>query len=278
VKNIFVLAPLLFSGLIVNQTAIWNAALALACFCLWSSAVYCLNDVLDARADSQHPRKKNRPIPSGQVARMTALIVGGALTIGALAVAGVALPQRVLWVGVLYMFNSVCYCVLLKRRVIVDVLSIAIGFVLRLLAGCWAIQVEPSSWILVCGFSLALLLGFGKRRLEVATSERLTEYRSSLQSYSVEKLNLLLGVTSAICLLAYMLYTTSPQTGQLHGTSGLVYTIPFVSYGVFRYLFKVQEGRHDGPVEVLLGDPVFAINGLLWIATVVAVLFLHTPL
>jgi 4-hydroxybenzoate polyprenyltransferase len=275
VKNVFVLVPLLFSGQVANFAAIWNSAVALACFCLWSSAVYCLNDVLDAGADSRHPRKKSRPIPSGDVSPLVALILAAVLTATAFALAGSALPRQVVLVGALYLANSVAYCVLLKRRVIVDVLVIALGFVLRLVAGCWAIQVEPSSWILVCGFSLALLLGFGKRRLEVASSEQLKEYRPALQSYSAEKLNLLLGVTSAVCLLSYMLYTTSPETARLHGTNALVYTVPFVAYGIFRYLFKVQEGKQDGPVDVLLKDPVFAVNGLLWMVSVVAVLYLR---
>jgi 4-hydroxybenzoate polyprenyltransferase len=275
VKNVFVLAPLLFSGQIANVAAVGNGFVALACFCLWSSAIYCLNDVLDAKADSNHPRKKRRPIPSGDVTPAVALCLAAALTAAAFVLAGGALPLGVVLLGGLYLVNSVSYCVFLKRRVIVDVLLIAIGFVLRLIAGCWAIQVEPSSWILVCGFSLALLLGFGKRRLEVAASEQLQEYRPALQSYSAEKLNLLLGVTSGICLLSYMLYTTSAETIRMHGTNALVYTVPFVAYGIFRYLFKVQEGKHDGPVDVLLKDPVFAVNGLLWMVSVMAVLYLR---
>lgn len=276
VKNVFVLAPLVFSGLSGNVEVIAAALWAMVCFCLWSSAVYCLNDILDAGADRRHPRKKNRPIPSGQVSLATAMLLAAALISGGFVLAWAFLPARFLWGGALYLANSVCYCLLLKQRVIVDVLSIAIGFVLRLLAGCWAIQVEPSSWILVCGFALALLLGFGKRRLEISISDQIVAYRPSLQCYSVEKLNLLLGVTSAICLLSYMLYTTSPETERVHNTNALVYTVPFVAYGVFRYLFKVQEGKNqDGPVEVLLGDPIFALNGLLWMASVVAVLYLR---
>src|SRR5262249_28826534 len=148
-----------------------------------------------------------------------------------------------------------------------------IGFVVRIIAGCVAIGIGPSSWILVCGFSLALLLGFGKRRIELGAPANGTEFRPVLLSYSAEKLNLLLGITASMCLLSYRLYTVSPQTVGVHKTDKLVYTVPFVAYGVFRYLLKVQEGRHDGPVEVLLKDPVFFLNGLLWIGSIVLILY-----
>jgi 4-hydroxybenzoate polyprenyltransferase len=272
-KNVFVLAPVLFSESIGKPANLLSAGIALVCFCFWSSSVYCLNDVLDAKADRQHPRKRHRPIPSGRVSSALATMLGIGLAVLGGIIAYQALPLLFLFFGSIYLANSVLYCFLLKHRVIVDVLSIAIGFVLRLLAGCAAINVEPTSWILVCGFSLAMLLGFGKRRLEVDAVSQTSEFRAALQSYSIDKLNLVLGVTSSICLLSYMLYTVSPQTVQLHHTDKLVYTVPFVAYGIFRYIFKVQEGQHDGPVEVLLKDPVFAINGLLWLVTIIAVLY-----
>jgi 4-hydroxybenzoate polyprenyltransferase len=273
-KNVFVLAPILFSESIAKPEALLQAGLAFVCFCLWSSSVYCLNDLLDAEADRLHPRKCDRPIPSGRVTPALAIVFGAGLAVAACAIAIFFLPAKFLIFGLVYLANSVLYCLLLKHRVIVDVLSIAIGFVLRLLAGCAAISVAPTSWILVCGFSLAMLLGFGKRRLEIDAVTQSSEFRSTLQSYSVDKLNLVLGITSSICLLSYMLYTVSPETVKLHHTTSLVYTIPFVAYGVFRYLFKVQEGHYDGPVEVLLKDPIFAVNGAMWLATIIAVLYL----
>ncbi len=272
-KNVFVLAPVLFSESVGKPANLLSAGIAFVCFCFWSSSVYCLNDVLDAKADRQHPRKRHRPIPSGRVSSALATMLGIGLAVLGGIIAYQALPLSFLFIGSIYLANSVLYCLLLKHRVIVDVLSIAIGFVLRLLAGCAAINVEPTSWILVCGFSLAMLLGFGKRRLEVDVVSQASEFRPALQSYSIDKLNLVLGVTSSICLLSYMLYTMSPQTVQLHHTDKLVYTVPFVAYGIFRYIFKVQEGQHDGPVEVLLKDPIFAINGLLWLVTIIAVLY-----
>jgi 4-hydroxybenzoate polyprenyltransferase len=185
----------------------------------------------------------------------------------------VLLPGRFVLFAALYMANSLAYCLFLKYRVIVDVMSISIGFVFRLIAGCVAIGVVPSSWILLCGFSLALLLGFGKRRLEFTQFGSATEFRETLQSYSCEKLDVLLSVSSALCLLSYALYTTAPATIQVHRTENLIYTIPPVFYGVFRYIFKIQEGRHDGPVEVLMKDRVFLLNGLLWVAMSAVVLY-----
>ncbi len=273
-KNIFVLGPLLFSGLITDPVAIVASLLAMVCFCLWSSSVYCMNDVLDAPADRRHPRKKNRPVPSGRVSVSVALLSSLALGMAGFAISTLPLlPTGFVWFGSLYLVNSILYCTLLKHRVIVDVIAIAIGFVLRLLAGCWAIGVHPSHWISICGFSLALLLGFGKRRLEIGALESPTDYRPALQSYTVEKLNMMLSIASAVCLVAYMLYTVSPETISLHGSERLVYTVPIVAYGVFRYLFKVQEGKHDGPVEIFLADRIFALNAILWVAAVVTILY-----
>jgi hypothetical protein len=151
---------------------------------------------------------------------------------------------------------------------------IAVGFVLRLLGGSAAVGVEASSWLIACGFALALVLGFGKRRLEVAALPAGTAYRTSLANYTPARLDTLLAINIAVCLLTYLLYTVAPDTVARHGTRNLVYTVPLVAYGLFRYLFKVQEGGGDDPADVLLADPVFLLNGLLWVLAVLAVLTL----
>lgn len=277
-KNVFVLAPLLFSQKITEVGAVLAGLTAFACFCLWSSAVYCWNDILDAPADRQHPRKCHRPIAAGRLSSGFAVFLGLFLAVEAGLIGFTFLPTVFLVYGFLYLANSLTYCLLLKHRVIADVMSIAVGFVLRLMAGCATIGVQPTSWLLVCGFSLALLLGFGKRRLEIAALTEPGKYRPTLEYYSVDKLNVLLGTASSICLLTYMLYTVSPQTVALHNTDKLIYTVPFVAYGVFRYLFKVQEGLYDGPVEILLRDRIFLVNGLLWLAAVLVILYLGNHL
>jgi 4-hydroxybenzoate polyprenyltransferase len=192
------------------------------------------------------------------------------------ALATTALPPSFRLLGLIYLGNSLAYCLWLKHRVIVDVLLIGIGFVLRLLAGCAAIDVPPSHWLVVCGFSLALVLGFGKRRTEVANLESSSEYRPLLRVYDAHKLDTLLSIVCSVCLLSYMLYTIDPQTVSRHGTSLLIYTVPFVAYGLFRFVFKAQEGKGDGPVEILAGDPVFALDVLLWLAAVVAILLMKS--
>jgi 4-hydroxybenzoate polyprenyltransferase len=262
VKNVFVLAPVIFSESF-RLKAFTATGLAAGCFCLWSSAIYLLNDVIDAEADRSHPRKRHRPIAAGRIAPAAA--VGLALTLIGMgfAVAALALPRPLLLFGMLYLGNSLAYCLWLKHRVIVDVLVIGIGFVIRLLAGCAAVGVEPSAWLVVCGFSLALVLGFGKRRTEVANLEGASEYRLPLRVYDTQKLDTLLGIGCSVCLLSYMLYTIDPETIRLHGTRYLIYTVPLVAYGLFRFVFKVQEGKGDGPVEILTGDRVFALDGLL---------------
>ncbi|MBY0527074.1 MAG: decaprenyl-phosphate phosphoribosyltransferase [Gemmataceae bacterium] len=273
-KNVFVIGPLLFSESLGQPGAVLAALTAFACFCLFSSAVYCINDVIDTPADRQHPRKRSRPIAAGRVSPAMAFGLAVLLVACGTLLAWTTLPPVFLLLAALYVANSLIYCLFLKHRVIADVISIAMGFVLRLQAGCAAIEVEPTSWILVCGFSLAMILGIGKRRLELTALAPGSAYRPALRSYSVDKLNLMLGVTSSVCLLSYMLYTVAPETIRLHSTTHLVYTVPFVAYGIFRYVFKVQEGGHDGPVDVLLHDPIFALNGLCWTIAVGLILYL----
>jgi 4-hydroxybenzoate polyprenyltransferase len=272
VKNVFVLIPFLFTTSLYHVSSYGTMALAVGCFCLWSSAVYFVNDLLDADMDRQHPRKCQRPIAAGRVRPELAVAMAVLLALQAALLAYLFLPSAFLGIGGLYLANSLAYCLVLKHKVIVDVLLIAIGFVLRLLAGCVAIACQPSSWILICGFSLALVLGFGKRRAEVACLSQRREFRPALECYDNAKLDVLLAICCSICMLSYILYTVAAETIAFHGTRQLIYTIPFVIYGLFRFVFKVQEGKGDGPTEILLGDPIFLMNGLMWSLAVVVIL------
>jgi 4-hydroxybenzoate polyprenyltransferase len=271
-KNVFVFVPVLFSSRLMDSRAVTAASLACLSFCLLSSAIYVFNDLLDAKADRSHPRKKNRPIASGRISpALASLSIVGLLALSAVVAVGLSRTYWFFAAG--YLLNSVLYCLVLKHKVIVDVMGIAVGFVLRLLAGCAAIAVVPTSWIVICGFSLAMLLGFGKRRVEIA-QEMTHQQRPALMSYSAAKLDLVLAVSTGICLLSYMLYTVAPETVQRHGTDRLVYTVPVVAYGLFRYLFKCQEGvQVDGPAELILQDWVFAATGVMWVLAVAAVLY-----
>lgn len=272
-KNVFVLAPLLFSGALRHRAAVAAALVAVGCFCLWSSAVYCYNDVRDAAADRRHPRKRLRPVAAGQLSPAWALWCCAGLALAAAVAAWALLPWPFVIAGGCYLANSALYTLVLKHHAIVDVLSIASGFVMRLLAGCVAIAVAPSLWLVVCGCALAMLLGFGKRRLEIAHVLVGAAFRPALLAYNVLKLNLLLGVTAAVCLLSYTLYTVAPTTIERHGTARMVYTVPLVAYGLWRYVLKVRAGQHDGPVEVLLGDWIFPTIGVLWLLLVLMAIY-----
>ncbi len=241
-KNVFVVFPLLFSVSFVSPAKVLACAAAVACFCLLSSGVYAINDLLDAANDRQHPRKRERPIAAGRVHGGTAMALALSLIGSGLLLALLSLPPNFTVMAVVYVGNSLLYCFLLKHRVIVDVISIAMGFVLRLLGGCAAIGVEPSAWLLVCGFSVALLLGFGKRRTELANLGSQVDYRPVMISYDAPKLDVTLSVSCSCSLISYLLYTVAPETVALHGTKNLVYTVPFVAYGLFRYIFKGAGG------------------------------------
>lgn len=284
-KNVFVLFPALFGGVMKTMTLpqiLELSGAAFLAFCAWSSAVYILNDILDRHADAQHPRKKHRPIASGKI-RISAA-VGIALLLLLVPLAGSIFaprwfPERfpdsfhlLPFLGLAYVFNNILYCIIFRNHVLLDVFSIAIGFVLRVLAGCCVLGLEPSIWILVCTFSLALYLGFGKRRMEVACLTPENDYRSVLHLYPPEFLNFLLAVSGCVCIVAYLLYTLSPETAALHRTKALIFSVPFVFYGIFRYALDAMKGLYDGPDEVLFHDRAFFINILCWVACVVVVL------
>ena len=286
VKNVFVLAPLFFSGLLKEHalSAVCLAGMAFVCFCLWSSAVYILNDICDRERDRLHPRKCQRPIASGKVSIPTAVVLDVLcfllpfVLVGSVyfCTEGILSLHALGWfllAGGLYLLNNVLYCTVLRLQVILDVFSIALGFIFRVLGGCFILSVEPSPWILVCTFSLALFLGFSKRRMELNHTEVDASYRASLSVYSVEFLNILLGVSMTVCVMAYMLYTLSSTTVELHNTQHLIYTVPFVFYGTFRYLLTTIHGQADGPVEAILRDWLFQINALLWFVVTVVLLY-----
>lgn len=262
-KNAFVLAPVIFAET-AGRPVIEQALAAFAFFCALSSAVYAINDVVDAASDRVHPRKRFRPVASGQLSATAATTLAVVLTVAAFWAALMLLPLGVAIAGAAYAINNALYVTMLRHHVIIDVISIASGFVLRLLAGAAAIGVEPTSWLLVCGFSVALLLGFGKRRTELESAGVDASYRRSLELYTPAKLDTLLAICASMSVLSYMLYTASSDTIRLHNTDRLVYTVPFVAYAIFRFIFKVQEGKGDGPVEILLSDPVFQLNAALW--------------
>jgi 4-hydroxybenzoate polyprenyltransferase len=275
-KNLFVLAGLLFGRRLLDLESALLAAAAFAIFCALSSAVYLFNDVLDREVDRVHPLKSARPIASGALDPRLAVIVAGILSVGAIHSALIVGPALGLVAGA-YLLLLGMYSMWFKHIVIVDVLTIAAGFVLRAVAGAVAVSVPISQWLLVCTTLLALFLALSKRRHELTLlAAGATEHRRILQEYSPYLLDQMVGVVTASTLVAYAIYATSTETAARLATDRLGITIPFVLYGIFRYLYLVHQKRGGGsPIEMLLTDRPLLVCVGLWAACVV--LLLYTP-
>jgi 4-hydroxybenzoate polyprenyltransferase len=274
IKNGVVLAALIFAGkaTIVDQVEL--ALLAMLVFCLLSSAVYTLNDIVDRNNDRNHPRKKNRPLASGAVSVSTAVAMLALLLAVSLTVAW-QINTGFLAVSLTYFSLNVLYSFWLKKVVIADVMSIALGFVLRAYAGAFAIEVPASKWLLINTLFLALFLGFGKRRHELTSLEdEATSHRAILGQYSAYLLDQLIAVVTPAVVVVYMLYTFSAEVSQRLGTENLFLTIPFVVYGIFRYLYLIhREDEGGSPTRILTSDRPIFFTVLLWLATVVIVIY-----
>ncbi len=274
-KNGVVLAALVFSGEAIHTSALEIAALAVATFCLLSSSVYVLNDLVDRDKDRRHPLKKGRPIASGQVSPATAISFCALLLVVALAGAWF-INWSFFIISLGYVVLNLSYSFWLKNVVIVDAMSIAVGFVLRAYAGAYAIEVPASKWLLINTLFLALFLAFGKRRHElVFLEDDAASHRTILSKYSPYLLDQLIGIVTASVVVVYMLYTFSPEVSTKLGTENLFLTIPFVIYGIFRYLYLIhQEEKGGSPTRVLISDRPILVNVILWLATVVLVLYI----
>jgi 4-hydroxybenzoate polyprenyltransferase len=275
IKNGVVLAGLIFAGEAGSPDKVMQAVQALIAFCFFASAVYVINDILDRERDRQHPLKKNRPIAAGKINISLAIIISLLLVAGGLALSYIT-NINLLIVCVAYFVLNLFYTILLKNIVIIDVMTIAAGFVLRALAGAVAIEVEFSGWLLVTTFVLALFLGLGKRRHELTLLEKeASSHRKILEKYSPYLLDQLIGVVTASTVITYLFYTLSPEVGDKLGTEYLFVTIPFVIYGIFRYLYLVhKEAKGGSPTRLLLTDPPLLVDVVLWLATVVFILYI----
>jgi 4-hydroxybenzoate polyprenyltransferase len=276
-KNLFVFAGLLFSGHLLDRTAWPPAVAAFLIFCGLSGAVYLVNDVLDRNADARHPIKRHRPIASGALPTSVALIAALALAAACIAAAA-AINSSLTMTAVAYVGLLAAYSAALKHYVIIDVLTLAAGFVLRAVAGAVAIQVPISHWLLVCTTLLALFIGLSKRRHELTLlSAGAAGHRPILQEYSPYLLDQMISVVTAATLIAYSVYTISSETAERLGSERLGLTIPFVLYGIFRYLYLVHQRNEGGsPSELLLSDRPLLICVALWVVAVGLVLY--TPL
>jgi 4-hydroxybenzoate polyprenyltransferase len=273
VKNLFVLAGLVF-GQQLFTPAVWTALGAFVVFCGLSGAIYLLNDVADREKDRLHPEKRFRPIAAGRLAPGHAVAAAAVLIVAGLAAALWLSPPFAV-AAVIYVGLLTAYSVWLKHVVIVDVLVVALGFVLRAVAGALAIGVAISGWLLICTILIALFLALGKRRHEVLTLEAgAPRHRPILAEYSAGLLDQMIAVVTASTVTAYALYTMSPETVAKFHTTLLPLTLPFVLYGIFRYLYLLYRRQLGGnPSEILLGDRALLVNTLAWLAVTLAVIY-----
>ena len=264
-KNSFVVLPLVFAGLLGDPSALSLSMLAFAAFCAASSAVYLLNDIRDCEQDLLHPLKKLRPIASGELSLGKAKVTAVLLAAAALS-AGLLLGSDFSILVSAYLGLNLAYSFGLKHVVILDVMSIAIGFVLRVLAGGAAIDVPVSSWLLLCTIFLALFLAFSKRRHELGLlEESASAQRQVLDHYSPVFLDQMINVVTSSTVLAYALYVISPETVERFGSRDLIFTMPMVLFGVFRYLYLIyQRPGERNPTEAFVSDGPFLINLFVW--------------
>jgi len=264
-KNAFVLAPLVFGGVLLEPDAVLRALLAFAVFCCASSAVYLVNDIRDREADRLHPLKCQRPLAAGTLRVSTASAAAFGLVLLA-AAGGYRLGAEFCWVVAVYLVLNLFYTLGLKNVVILDVLIVSLGFVLRVLAGGAAIQVDISRWLTLCTIFVALFLVLSKRRHEILLlADDASLQRSVLREYSAPFLAQMINVVTASAVVCYALYAAAPETAEKYNTEYLVYTLPMVLFGIFRYLFLMyRKQTKKNPTEAMLTDLPFLINILLW--------------
>ena len=268
VKNTFVFVGLLFGHAWHDPHLVTQAVIAFVAFCLVSSAIYTINDIVDIEQDRQHPKKCKRPLASGSVSVPAAVMLAVLLGVLGLALAYNA-SQIVLMILIGYALMNIAYSLRLKHVVILDVFIIATGFMLRILAGTLGIGIPPSQWLLLCGLMVTLFLGFTKRRAEIiALSEDKTTHRKVLEHYSPVLLDKMIGVTAAGLIMSYSLYTMNADTIRIHNTPNLIYTVPFVMYGVFRYIYLLHHQNRGGDTaHDLMRDPHLIIVVGAWAVT-----------
>lgn len=273
VKNGFVFFGLLFGHAWQQPAMLQSALLAFAAFCLMSSAVYALNDLRDVAQDRLHPVKRLRPLASGALSPAVAALLSGFLSAASLVLAS-RVGDTLVWLLSIYCLLNLAYSYGLKRVPVLDVFIISAGFMLRLLAGTTGIGIPPSNWLLMCGLLLTLFLGFAKRRAEMMLMEEAGgAHRKVLDQYSSALLDQFTTITAACAVVAYALYTVDEDTVRIHGTGDLIYTLPFVLYGLFRYLFLLhRRGGGGDPSHDLFRDPHLIVAMLGWAAATVSIL------
>jgi len=272
-KNLIVFAALIFAQQLGSPEMVGRSVLAFLLFCATSSAIYIINDLFDADRDRLHPLKAQRPIASGALGVVPAVGAAAALLLGAILI-GFTRSRPFGAILLIYAILNLLYSLWLKEVVIIDVMVIATGFVLRAVGGALILDVPISTWLIICTILLSLFLAFCKRRQELESLDDAGEHRATLREYSVEFIDQMINVVTASTVVAYTLYTVSPEVEHKLGTEHLYLTVPFVLYGIFRYLYLVhRKGIGGNPTQALLTDRPLLTCVALWGMTVVALLY-----
>jgi 4-hydroxybenzoate polyprenyltransferase len=274
VKNVFIFTGLIFSRNLFKVDLLARVSAGFILFSLAASSVYIFNDIQDIDKDRQHPEKRKRPLAAGVLSVQTAYVVSTILAIFAL-VAGYFLDKMFFAILVAYVVMNVAYTLKIKEMVILDVMFIAFGFVIRVLAGTVLAGVRPSDWLIICTITISLFLGFSKRRHELSLmGNNSNGHRKVLTHYSIPFLDQMIAVATACSVMSYALYTISEETVARFGTRNLVFTIPFVLYGIFRYFYLIHQKEKGGnPTSAVLTDLPLFLDGILWLIAVILIIY-----
>ncbi|ACQ51641.1 decaprenyl-phosphate phosphoribosyltransferase [Clostridium botulinum] len=270
IKNFFVFAAIIFSGNLTNESILKNNIITFILFCLTSSTIYILNDIVDLEKDKKHPEKKNRPLPSGRVSKSTAIIMNIVILFTVLFCSYKFVDYKIMYIYLLYIVMNIFYCFKLKNVVILDVMVITFGFVLRMESGSLATKVSVSPWLFLCTILLSLFLALNKRKSEIiALKDKRGSHRKILEEYSVELIDNMLTIVTPSILISYCIYTFSSVQSKR-----MMYTIPFVLYGIFRYQYLMNNHNLGGKPEDVFGkDKPFLVNMVLWVISVVVIIY-----
>lgn len=276
IKNCFIFIALFFSMSFLNPVMVLKTVESFVLFCFLASGIYIFNDIIDVENDKIHPKKKNRPIAAGKLKIKNAYLAFVLMSL--LAIFGSYFVNwQVCLLFSIYFILFLTYSLKLKHFVIIDILVIAFGFVLRVLIGAFAISVPVSHWLVICTIFISLFLGFSKRRQKLITLQNQSaKHRKALSEYSPQFLDQMVAISTASIIISYTLYTTAAETVARIHTDGLIYTVPFVLYGVFRYLYLVYQKKEGGsPSELIISDKPFLANIILWVIAVFVILYLN---
>jgi len=275
VKNLFVFAPILFAGKLLDIPMLLTNILAFAAFCCVSSSVYVLNDIIDVESDRVHKKKRYRPIAAGNVSINNAKILFAVLIVLTFLIS-FKLPFLFLLTVIAYLINNLLYSFKIKNVVLLDVFSISIGFILRVIAGAVAIDVSVSSWMIITTIFISLFLGISKRRAELSgpNQENLEKQRKVLSDYDVVFVDQLNTIAATGTIISYALYTVSEKAISSFHSDKLIYTTPFVIYGIFRYLYLLhQKNLGESPTQIVTKDIPIIINSLIWLIICAAIIY-----